>query len=388
MNNNKNILVGIGIVVLSVAISLFLVSRTGEPVGGSFNSVMIDFAEGISVDTTTVIDGSGNLVGPIASTSDMTVSGTTPSITIGDAGEEDAQLSFDGNAQDFSIGLDDSVDDLVIAKGTALGTTNLLEFTDTGVAKFTGSTDGSVTVYGAGTTASDAYLYLIGDAGADTSDSWRLFNDSSAAGLLFQSDPSVAGTYATAATLTSAGALTVTTSLTATTTGSFGGGFGSTGLSISSAGVLEVDGLITAAVGLTATTGNLTVTAGDLVLTAGRPIVGTDTQTCSTGLVIDLAVKTKGVIATTGETNTACAISFTNGTAGEYVALSHDYNGTGVVTFADVTGFDASFTPVGKVCTGVDAGVTAANGDRFYMFGVMTSATEIMVLGCTYFDAA
>lgn len=383
--NTKNILLGLGGVVLAVIISLSLAPKSvTSPLGGTYNSVMVDFGEGISVDGTTVINSSGELV----PTADIVLGGATPSLTIGDAGEEDAQINFDGNAQDFSIGLDDSADDLVIAKGTALGTTNLLEFTDTGLATFTGSTDGSITAYGAGTTASDAYLYLIGDAGADTSDRWRLFNDSSAAGLLFQSDPSVAGTYATAATLTSAGALTVTTSLTATTTGSFGGGFGSTGVSISSAGVLEADGLITAAVGLTATTGNLTATAGDLVLTAGRTVVGTDTQTCSTGLVVDLSVKTKGIINTTGETNTACAVSFTNGTAGEIVFFRHNYNGTGVVSFADVTGFDASWVPVAAYCSGIDANKTAANGDSFYLVGVMTSATEIMITGCQYFDAA
>ena len=52
-----------------------------------------------------------------------TLSGTTPTLTIGDAGAEDAKIVFDGNAQDFHIGLDDSTDDLVIGKGSALGTT-------------------------------------------------------------------------------------------------------------------------------------------------------------------------------------------------------------------------------------------------------------------------
>ena len=54
---------------------------------------------------------------------DLTMSGTTPTLTIGDAGAEDTAIIFDGNAQDFHIGLDDSADDLVIGKGSALGTT-------------------------------------------------------------------------------------------------------------------------------------------------------------------------------------------------------------------------------------------------------------------------
>ena len=38
---------------------------------------------------------------------DFTISGTTPTLTIGDAGAEDTMLVFDGNAIDFRIGLDE-----------------------------------------------------------------------------------------------------------------------------------------------------------------------------------------------------------------------------------------------------------------------------------------
>ena len=55
--------------------------------------------------------------------SDITLSGTTPKLTIGDAGAEDTAIVFDGNAQDFYIALDDSADDLVIGLGSAVGTT-------------------------------------------------------------------------------------------------------------------------------------------------------------------------------------------------------------------------------------------------------------------------
>ena len=51
------------------------------------------------------------------------VLGTTPTLTIGDAGAEDTKIVFDGNAQDFYIGLDDSADDLLIGLGSAVGTT-------------------------------------------------------------------------------------------------------------------------------------------------------------------------------------------------------------------------------------------------------------------------
>jgi len=54
------------------------------------------------------------------------LSGALPAITIGDAGAEDTALNFDGNVQDFHVGLDDTADDLVIGVGSALGTTTAL----------------------------------------------------------------------------------------------------------------------------------------------------------------------------------------------------------------------------------------------------------------------
>ncbi len=54
---------------------------------------------------------------------DVVVTGTTPKITIGDAGTEDTMLAFDGNAVDFRIGIDDGTDTLEIGAGTAHGTT-------------------------------------------------------------------------------------------------------------------------------------------------------------------------------------------------------------------------------------------------------------------------
>jgi len=62
----------------------------------------------------------------------LVIGGTTPSLTIGDAGAEDTKIVFDGNAQDFHIGLDDSSDDLVIGLGSTLGTTTHMSFDETG----------------------------------------------------------------------------------------------------------------------------------------------------------------------------------------------------------------------------------------------------------------
>ena len=62
----------------------------------------------------------------------LILGGTTPTLTIGDAGAEDAKIVFDGNAQDFHIGLDDSADDLVIGLGSTLGTTSHIVIDEAG----------------------------------------------------------------------------------------------------------------------------------------------------------------------------------------------------------------------------------------------------------------
>ena len=53
----------------------------------------------------------------------LLLSGTLPTLTIGDTGAEDTRLLFNGNATYFHVGLDDSADDLVLGVGSTLGTT-------------------------------------------------------------------------------------------------------------------------------------------------------------------------------------------------------------------------------------------------------------------------
>jgi hypothetical protein len=69
-------------------------------------------------------------------TDSVTISGSTPTLTIGDAGAEDTKIVFDGNAQDFYMGLDDSADDLVIGLGSAVGTTPAIEIDENQDIKF------------------------------------------------------------------------------------------------------------------------------------------------------------------------------------------------------------------------------------------------------------
>ena len=61
----------------------------------------------------------------------LLITGTTPTLTIGDGGAEDTKIVFDGNAQDFHIGLDDT-DDLKIGIGSAVGTTGTIVIDENG----------------------------------------------------------------------------------------------------------------------------------------------------------------------------------------------------------------------------------------------------------------
>ena len=53
--------------------------------------------------------------------------------TLGDGTANDTKIVFDGNAQDFHIGLDDSTDALTIGLGSALGTTSHMVLRDSGI---------------------------------------------------------------------------------------------------------------------------------------------------------------------------------------------------------------------------------------------------------------
>jgi cytoskeletal protein CcmA (bactofilin family) len=83
---------------------------------------------GSTIGTTPAISIDENLKSTFGG--DVVIGGTTPTLTIGDAGAEDTAIVFDGNAQDFYVGLDDSADDLVIGVGSTVGTTPAISITD------------------------------------------------------------------------------------------------------------------------------------------------------------------------------------------------------------------------------------------------------------------
>ena len=76
-----------------------------------------------SIDGIFSLSGTAVDMGQVDFGGAVIIKGTNPSLTIGDAGAEDTKLVFDGNAQDYYLGLDDSSDSLVMGLGSAVGTT-------------------------------------------------------------------------------------------------------------------------------------------------------------------------------------------------------------------------------------------------------------------------
>ena len=93
---------------------------TGTWQGTAVASAYLD-AQTAHLDTVQTFTGAKTF------SADVVISGTTPTLTIGDAGAEDTMLVFDGNAADFRIGLDDGTDTLEIGKGAAHGTTPVIK---------------------------------------------------------------------------------------------------------------------------------------------------------------------------------------------------------------------------------------------------------------------
>ena len=99
----------------------------------SFNDANITNVGDIALDSLSA-DGSS-----ISIASPLVINGSTPTLTIGDAGAEDTKLVFDGNAQDFYIGLDDSADDLLIGNGSTVGSNVAIGINESQVVQFNGA---------------------------------------------------------------------------------------------------------------------------------------------------------------------------------------------------------------------------------------------------------
>ena len=144
---------------------------------------------------------------------------------------------------------------------------------------------------------------------------------------------------------------------------------------------------ITFSVAPVVTAGGITVTDGDVVLTDGRLdlAIGALANNCASNAVtIDLASASSTMrVIQSDQVSGACAITFTNGTAGEFVVLDLTYGGDTAWTF--VAGGNYLFDTWAEAeCDGFEA--TAVNSDHLIVTGIMTDAASMMVLSCTYLD--
>ena len=97
-----------------------------------------DFYVGLDDSADKLVVGVGSTVGTNAI---MTLD--DDSVTIGDGAEVDTKVVFDGNAQDFYIGLDDSADDLVFGQGSTVGTNVAFAIDENQVTSFSHAAVGS-----------------------------------------------------------------------------------------------------------------------------------------------------------------------------------------------------------------------------------------------------
>ena len=137
----------------------------------------------------------------------LLLSGTTPTLTIGDAGAEDTKIVFDGNAQDFYIGLDDSADDLVIGLGSSVGTTPAISVAENQVVTFSQPPLGlaAATLTGMSVTATAAELNLLdGVSGLVQADFTKLAAVDATAAELNYLDIATLGTTAASKAVTAA----------------------------------------------------------------------------------------------------------------------------------------------------------------------------------------
>ena len=96
--------------------------------GGTFSGAVVAAAGATVPSGQTLTIASGATIANSGTATGFSASTLAASTTVGTGAEEDTKIVFDGNAQDFHIGLDDTADSLAIGLGSALGTTDHMVF--------------------------------------------------------------------------------------------------------------------------------------------------------------------------------------------------------------------------------------------------------------------
>ena len=126
--------------------------------GAGGGAAVLDALADLELSAKLTVAGASTLTGAVTAAAGITMTGTTPTLTIGDAGAEDTKIVYDGNAKDFYIGLDDSADELVIGEGSTVGTNSILTLTDDSVTIGDGAAVDTALIYDGN--AQDFYIGL------------------------------------------------------------------------------------------------------------------------------------------------------------------------------------------------------------------------------------
>tara|TARA_R110001592_G_scaffold27004_2_gene100538 strand:- start:1930 stop:3924 length:1995 start_codon:yes stop_codon:yes gene_type:complete len=128
---------------------------TAEDAKLVYNGNAKDFYVGLDDSEDKLVVGVGSTVG---TNGIMTID--DDAVTIGDGAAVDTKLVFDGNAQDFYIGLDDSADDLVFGQGSTVGTNVAFSIDENQLTNFSHAAIGSTqTASISGSTVLDFQTY-------------------------------------------------------------------------------------------------------------------------------------------------------------------------------------------------------------------------------------
>lgn len=142
----------------------FTGTTTFSSSGFTLNSLsFIDYSSGFRIgaldndDETLTLKGFGGSTSMVLGEDNITVTG---SVTIGQGQEADQKIVFSGNSETFHVGLDDSTDDLVIGKGSTLGTEPRIQFDGQGAVRIISDAPayGQLTLADIGANADQAFF--------------------------------------------------------------------------------------------------------------------------------------------------------------------------------------------------------------------------------------
>jgi len=100
--------------------------------GGTFDGAVVIGAGATVPSGQTLTIASGATIANSGTATGFSASTLAAATTVGTGAAEDTKIVFDGNAQDYYMGLDDTDDDLKIGLGSAVGTTAHMVFTEDG----------------------------------------------------------------------------------------------------------------------------------------------------------------------------------------------------------------------------------------------------------------